>query len=1003
MKTEDQAFEKAYKELNVQQREAVDCIEGPVMVIAGPGTGKTQILALRIARILTETDTAPEQVLALTFTESGATAMRERLHRYIGAAAYHVPIYTFHGLAGMVIREYPDAFPAIIGGRPASELEKVSLIEEILENTSIKVLRPLGAPEYYIKPILSEIATLKREYITPDNLATIITHQEEVLAGTEKTHEKGAHKGKVRSEYQKLEKNIIKNKELLYVYRAYNALLRERRLFDFDDMVVELVRALTEDEALLRDLQESYQYILADEHQDVNGSQNNILKLLASFHTSPNIFVVGDEKQAIYRFQGASLENFLYFEDAFPGTKTIALTDNYRSGQTVLDAAHTLVAVEEGPLKELRVPLLAQNVKDSDVLLHHFSHQEIEDSFVVSEIEKEIASGVPPEEIAVILRTNKEVESFATRLRQKGVAAAASADGDILSHPITRGVETLIEAVVRPEKEDALFTVLHGPYWGITAADLVKVLGARRYDMPLATIISDTKALQSLGLADVDAVLRVGKTLASLRGEIVTESAHRVLARILEETGFLTYAEAHEPTESARVIRRLYDEVERMVVAEQVCTLEDALRQLRALREHHLSLDAPYINTENKAVSVLTAHKAKGLEFASVYIPHLTDTAWGGRKRPRAFQIPITKHIDENEFSAEDDERRLLYVAMTRAKKHLVLSHAAEGAEGRAFSPSRLLDDICEAKVETPPSEVFEKEFAALENVGATRTAPVLNADFITGVLKERGFSATSLNNYLRSPWDYVYRNALRIPEVQPLHMQFGTALHDVLERMTREHTASGILPEVTAYKRYLETSLGRLPLTTDEYTRLHQKALEALTVYREHLSKILPKKTEEEFTLRVLFKTGVPELLEIPLTGKLDRLDFSEDGALLQVVDYKTGKPKTRGYIEGKTKDSDGGYKRQLTFYALLLSLYEHERYTTRTATLSFIEPDSKGNIREEVFEISEADVNALKGEIVNAVKEITSGTFLEVPCDPSVSSYCDLVELLLRSEEEK
>jgi DNA helicase-2/ATP-dependent DNA helicase PcrA len=303
------AFTEAYNRLNIKQKEAVDTIEGPVMVLAGPGTGKTQILTLRIARILKNTDVTPENILALTFTESGAKAMRERLSRYIGASAYRVAIHTFHEFAGKLIRQYPDAYTRVIGGRLMDDLEKVILVESIIATPTIKNLRPSGNPEYYIKPIISALSEMKREYITPDIFAEHIEAQQVQCNAIQKIHEKGAHKGKVRKEYLDAEKKIVRNKELLFVYRAYEAELALRRVFDFEDMIYETVRALETNEDMLRSVQEEYQYILADEHQDVNGSQNRILELLASFHEYPNIFVVGDEKQSIYRFQGASLEN----------------------------------------------------------------------------------------------------------------------------------------------------------------------------------------------------------------------------------------------------------------------------------------------------------------------------------------------------------------------------------------------------------------------------------------------------------------------------------------------------------------------------------------------------------------------------------------------------------------------------------------------------------------------------------------------------------------------
>ena len=449
----DTAFTEAYKRLNKAQKEAVDTIEGPVMVIAGPGTGKTQILTLRIANILRETDTKPENILALTFKESGAKAMKERLASYIGAPAYRVAIHTFHEFAGRLIRQYPDAYLRSVGGRHVTDLEKVTLIESIVETPTIKLLRPSGAPEYYIKPIMSALSLMKREYITPDKFAEIIEAQQTNLNNIPKVHEKGAHKGKVRKEYLEYEKKIGKNRELLFIYRIYEAELAKQGHFDFDDMIFETVKALEANEDMLRSVQEEYQYVLADEHQDVNGSQNRILELLASFHDRPNLFVVGDEKQSIYRFQGASLENFLYFEEKFPHTKTIALTGNYRSAQGILDLSHELISVNAGVAQELRVPLTAFHKNNAIIERRKMSHEAVEDTYVVEHIAKLITDGVSPDEIAVILRTNHEVESLATLLRKQGVEVEASADGDILSHPLTSAVRTLMRVVISASAE----------------------------------------------------------------------------------------------------------------------------------------------------------------------------------------------------------------------------------------------------------------------------------------------------------------------------------------------------------------------------------------------------------------------------------------------------------------------------------------------------------------------------------------------------------------------
>ncbi|HMO78133.1 MAG TPA: ATP-dependent DNA helicase [Candidatus Paceibacterota bacterium] len=990
------SFTKAFKGLNIAQKEAVESIEGPVMVIAGPGTGKTQILTLRIANILLKTDTAPSSILALTFTESGARAMRERLRQYIGATAYQVPIFTFHGFAQKLISDYPDAYERVIGGRPINDLEKINNLETIINSGSVKLLRPFGNPIYYVPHLLRIIGQLKQEYITPDHLVEIINHQTNALLAVEKIHQKGAHKGKLRGEYSKLEKNIEKNRELLFIFRQYEALLTDQRLYDFEDMIVETVKALSTNESMLRDLQENYQYILADEHQDVNGAQNKILELLASFHSNPNIFVVGDEKQAIYRFQGASLENFLYFTEQYPDTKVISLVENYRSGQTILDAAHSLVVVDEGPLKDLRIPLKAVVVKEDKVYRYDFNHQVVEDSWLTKMVAERIKAGVPKNEIAVIVRTNREVEQMATLLRKQGITVTATADGDILKHPITHTVLNLIKVITVDKNETALFAVLHGAYWGIATTDLMKLLSAQSYDRSLWQLLSDEVELKNLGLKNIIPLVNVVRVIDGAR-QLETQTApHRVLEYILQESGLLKHLIKFDPFEGTRVIRRLYDEIESLVLHEGLSTLKEIGFSFTTRINYGLPLNAPYIVTDTEAVQVMTAHKSKGLEFGEVFIPHLTESGWSGANKKKYFDIPVGQSSINAEQDFLEDERRLLYVAMTRAKTRLYLSFSQMNADGRELSAAQLVSDIDPSLIVVGETD---KEISNFDPVAALlQRTPDIKIDkvLLQQILADRGFSATSLNNYLRSPWDYFYRNVLRVPETQAPHMQFGTAVHNTLEYATCYYTTHNQLPNLSQIKKKLEIELGRLPLVVEEYTRLLEKGLESLVVYLEHLAKTLPKTTKAEMKFKVLLPTSIPEFPEVILTGKFDRLDLDESGYVTRVVDYKTGKAKSRKVIEGETKEADGAYKRQLTFYALILSLYGDERYLCKEGVLSFVEPDAKGVIKEESFLITNDEIEELRKTIIQSVREIISGSFLTTPCDPEKSAYCDLVDLL-------
>ncbi len=991
----DEAYQTAYKRLNAKQKEAVDTIEGPVMVIAGPGTGKTQILTLRIANILRQTQMNPENILALTFTKSGAKAMRERLFRFIGNAAYRVSINTFHGLAERLIREYPEAYTKIIGGKAVTEIEKIEIIEAILEAPGLRLLRPTGAPEFYVSPLLSIISHMKQENVSPDGLATLIVAQQRELDALPRYHEKGAYKGKERGEYTKFAANIEKQQALLCVYRQYEALLRERKRYDFDDMIVETVRVLTENETVRLNLQETYQYILADEHQDVNGAQNEILVQLTSFHENPNLFVVGDEKQAIYRFQGASLENFLHFEKLYPQTKVIVLTDNYRSTQSILDVTHELIKVEDGPLLDYRIALRANTSVATTLTLTTYSNEQHEHAALIKQVKEALDNDVAPNDIAVIVRSNREVETIAELLTGAGVVVEASADADVLEHPLFLAVIDLLEVVLNPGDMMRLTRVLMAPYSGVSAADMSRVMAHLSYDTPLIARLCDPDWLLSIGVEDTAACTRLVNLLEEIRGKVLTAPPHRLLATLLTESGLFKEAFGNLPQESARVLRRLYDEVEGFVRNAEALTLADVVRLLRRRMEYRVPLTAPFVSVGTEAVQVMTAHKSKGLEFDTVLVPHLTEGSWGKGSRADYFKVPLVATASLK-LEANEDERRLLYVAMTRAKRVLALSFAEQSSDGKVLMPAPFVATMGEVLAATTADTVVTYESLPLPKIESP-TIAVLKSILLRS-LTDRGLSATSLNNCIKNPWHYLYRNVFHVPEVQALPMLYGTAMHGVLEMATKHQTEHGSLPSQTQLRDVLVRELGRLPLSTVEFSDLLEKGQETLVVYSEHLAVTLPSASKAELSVKVLLPTKHPQVPLLPLTGKLDRIDLSADGTALRVVDYKTGKAKSRNEIEGKTAKADASYRRQLSFYSLLLSLHDDERYRTDEGVLSFIEPDSKGRIHEESYTSGEAERAALGEEIEAAIATIVSGDFLYDEALLEDSDYAHLGKLLFK-----
>ena len=353
MKPTELKFQQAYQRLNKLQKAAVDHIEkGPLMVIAGPGTGKTQVLALRIANILKVTDARPDTILALTFTEAAAKNMRERLLEMIGKDAYYVQINTFHAFCRQVIADFPEYFPLKRDSEHLPDLERYQIFEELIDEFKPENLRPLNDHYLYVNDIINSISDLKREGISVLEFEKIVEFEEKELESLKA-------ETKSKTKIQKAEKKFKKNKDLLLLYQEYQQKLQEKLRYDYDDMINFVVEAFEENEILLREYQENLHYFLVDEYQDTNTAQNKLVNLLVSYWEErggqADLAVVGDPNQAIYRFQGASVENVLAFTRVYPNATIITLDQAYRCPQNIYNMATELISYNKLSSEEINL------------------------------------------------------------------------------------------------------------------------------------------------------------------------------------------------------------------------------------------------------------------------------------------------------------------------------------------------------------------------------------------------------------------------------------------------------------------------------------------------------------------------------------------------------------------------------------------------------------------------------------------------------------------------
>jgi DNA helicase-2/ATP-dependent DNA helicase PcrA len=995
-----QEYEVEYLRPNKAQKEAVDTIEGPVMVAAGPGTGKTQILALRIANILQKTDMKPENILAITFTESGVFSMRKRLRNIIGNSAYRVAISTFHGFCNDIIINRPEDFPTIIGSVNITEVDQIRVLEEVFSELKLEKLTTFSDPFYYLKSAKSAIGQLKQEGVSPDKFEIELAKIEkefwliEDLYSTKKGYE-----GKLKGKYADELKRIEKNKELVLVYRAYEQKMRENKYYDFTDMIMQTLEALKKDKDLLLSLQENFQYILVDEHQDTNNAQNGVLELLASFYDEPNLFVVGDEKQAIFRFQGASLENFLYFKNKYPGAKFIVLEENYRSTQMILDSAHSLLScratVSPGKL------LARAGHSEEKIKIFEFPKQEAEEYFVAKSISEKIADGVKPEDIAVIYRENRDAFSVGAMLEKMGVAYSIESNQDLLDDSEVKKLVMILRAVNEFGDSEKFIETLHIDFVGIEAFDIFKF--AQIVAKEKVNAYEAGKQLHFLEKAGIESAEKIHAwylKLAEFNQLASSGSASVVFETIVRESGLLPAILSNsDNVEKIAKVNALFDEVQSLIEKKRSAKLADFMEHLEMLDKHEIRLKRNSEGAKPGRVRLMTAHGSKGLEFEQVYLVYANDKHWGNKSHRDLIKVPgkIFSLMGDSvaETDENDDERRLFYVALTRAKKSITISYSRQGTNSKEMLPSMFLDEMDKELWEKADGKKYEEEYSA--NVGL-RYAPkktvgvnLKDKDFVRELFTSRGFAVTHLNNYLTCPWRYFYMNLLRLPKAQELHLMYGTAIHAALCDFFEQFKENDN-PTKEFLIAAFERSLALQPITAGDYELCLKRGEQALAGYFEEHKGHWRTNVLTEFDVKGIMLT--PEIL---LTGKIDKIEFLGDGGEVNVVDYKTGKPKSRGKIEGKDdEESEGGIKRQLAFYNLLLDKYDNGKYKMVSGDIDFVEPNASGKYKKESFVVTKKDVEELEELIKRVADEIVNLKFWDKRCGEKNCEFCELREMI-------
>ncbi|MFH1375393.1 MAG: ATP-dependent DNA helicase [Patescibacteria group bacterium] len=1003
-------FNEEFEKLNPAQREAAETVEGPVLIVAGPGTGKTQTLALRLANILQKTQAKPHNLLALTFTESAAIELKKRLAEIIGPDAYGIQASTFHSFCARLHATFPAEFATTRERVQIDELQQSQLFREILTAGEFPLLKPLRAPELYLYDLSRALSDLKREGVAPEKLREIIEAEEKELVQEERINPKTK---KPFGKILQAEKRLAKNLELAEFYAQYQELLNERGFTDYDDLILSVVNKLTpqisggltekvagglikkekggepegEDSFLLAYLQENFLYATVDEFQDTNGAQNAILTAWVGGDPKPNLCVVGDDDQSIFRFQGASLANILEFHENFPEAQIVTLTENYRSTQKLLDAAMSLIGKNEerlvnkieGLSKDLTTPGVARNPRGC--IVAEASNEADEITFVTTQIQKLLKAKVTPEEIAVLYRNRVHGDMLTGALSRKQVPFFRADGQNALRNARVQQLVKLLRIVENPKDALSSLATFFADFTGIPAVEVYRI--SREVSFAESFLDIALKSKQKAVKALAEKLLNFQKMKAE-------QNLLELVENIAAGSGLTQVIAKNEEFEAAEALTAFLTFVRTFATTREVPTLENLLADIAVMEKLNIRLAVPA--RLHAAITLTTAHSAKGLEWENVFILHADDNSWGGRAKPEKLKLPeLVPGTSESEKDKRlEDERRLFYVAMTRAKQGLTIS-VANSYESREMTPSRFIAEIDPKLIEKVSAPAAG--LAALPLEGDQKLDPD-SQKFLKSLLKDFRLSPTALNNYLCCPQKFLFQNLLRLPTAlsvdDRLGAIFGSAVHTGFEEFFREFKQTGKLPEIELAIKGLKKSLDREPLTKTQRSDIERDAVPAIEKYiADHTAKLQPP-VEIEYN----FGKHDVHLDDIPLTGKVDRIDFiPQTKTDVIFVDYKAMKPLTRAQIQGETANSTGDPYRQLLFYLLLAELDNRFIFKPREVVLSFVRADDKGDFHDEAFSPPREEIEELKKLIKETFGKIQK---LEFACPEDADcKRCDFREV--------
>ncbi len=941
---------------NEKQQEAIDILKGQVMLLAGPGTGKTFTVINRIEKMLSD-GVDPSSILCLTFSDAAASEMRQRLIKKMGVKASSVDIYTYHSFCNDIIKEYPSQFEMNGDVRLITDTEKITLMKECIDEAKLEYFVPARADKYFnTKNFISYVEKLKTKRISKENYLDCLNTNpslrpkyKEIESEIYEREQAGKTQNKGRyAELEKIKTNIEKAKELWTLYELYCNKMLNNNLIDFSDMINFVLNSFEEDESFLIKISNKYKYFLVDEYQDTNDLQNRIIFNLVDANDEKNIFVVGDDDQIIYGFQGAKSDNIENFLTKYPQTKVICLNENNRSTQTILDFSNLVVSQDLNRLENneyfkntynISKKLTAKNPKiigkDKKINRLQFAETIQEFNYIVDEIKNLVDSEACPtkdknekdlSQIAIIAKKRAELQTFSELLKAKNIPFQIDEGKSIFAIRSTILIYFYLKAMNNHVlASDKLFGLMLSEPFKLDIQDYNKILEEQRLlkNDRLNDFISLMRTLTDWKNPEI--ISKFLETFDNLQTFATTNSLRNTIIEVVNRTGILEYFYKcpQNRIENLAGIRKLISEAGNYQKIDETRGLSDFVTYLDDCLKNEIDICLDKNSAVQNAVQLMTYHGSKGREFEYVYLPNLISSSWENFRMPGEYKLITDEVFDKDieQLKKDSELLKLLFVGITRAKHSLTLSFA-DNNENKSQQITKYLSEFSNYDFNSMQFEC-EAEDLTKEFVRSISREVFDNRKAFQNEIQERiksiDLSPSRLNDYLDCPRKFFYLKVLGIDveEADWDNANFGSVIHSILERAVKFAKEKGEYPDIKTVLEKFHTGMDSSRFSElakkEKFIKLGEKLL---MNYYPYFSQIPANRVENvEFSF---YGVSVGEDL---VSGKIDRIEKNSDGTY-SLYDYKTGKPTSEKQItqSGGKKN----YYNQLCFYK-----YAYEKMT--------------------------------------------------------------------------